>query len=92
MPTTPQRCGHGLVDRLFKLREYGTTPRTEVIAGITTFLTMAYIIFRQPLHPGRCRHARGDAVFVATCLIAAFGSAIMGLYANYPSPWRRAWG
>ena len=72
-----------MLERLFKLREHGTTPRTEVIAGITTFLTMAYIIFVNPSILGDAGMPK-DAVFVATCLIAALGSAIMGLYANYP--------
>ena len=84
MPTTPpQAAATGLLERLFKLREHGTTPRTEVIAGITTFLTMAYIIFVNPSILGDAGMPK-DAVFVATCLIAALGSAIMGLYANYP--------
>jgi AGZA family xanthine/uracil permease-like MFS transporter len=72
-----------LLDRFFKLGEHGTTLRTEVIAGITTFLTMAYIVFVNPHILGDAGMPRG-AVFVATCLIAALGSAIMGLYANYP--------
>ena len=84
MPTTPpQAAATGLLERLFKLREHGTTPRTEVIAGITTFLTMAYIIFVNPSILGDAGMPK-DAVFVATCLIAALGSAIMPLYANYP--------
>ena len=84
MPTTPpQAAATGLLERLFKLREHGTTPRTEVIAGITTFLTMAYVIFVNPSILGDAGMPK-DAVFVATCLIAALGSAIMGLYANYP--------
>lgn len=40
------------IERLFKLQEHGTTVRTELLAGLTTFLTMAYIIFVQPLDPG----------------------------------------
>ena len=72
-----------MLESTFKLSEHGTTVRTEILAGITTFLTMAYIMFVNPsilsatgMDPG--------AVFVATCLAAAIGSAIMGLYANYP--------
>ena len=84
MPTTPpQAAATGLLERLFKLREHGTTPRTEVIAGITTFLTMAYIIFVNPSILGAAGMPQ-DAVFVATCLIAALGTGIMALYANYP--------
>ncbi|MBS0391496.1 MAG: NCS2 family permease [Proteobacteria bacterium] len=84
VPTTPTSPpSTSLVERLFKLREHGTTMRTELIAGLTTFLTMAYIIFVNPSILGDAGMPK-DAVFVATCLIAALGSAIMGLYANYP--------
>lgn len=75
--------GGGLLERLFKLREHGTTPRTEIVAGMTTFLTMAYIIFVNPSILGDAGMPK-DSVFVATCLIAALGTLIMGLYANYP--------
>ena len=70
-------------ERIFKLREHGTNVRTEVLAGLTTFLTMAYIIFVNPSILGDAGMPK-ESVFVATCLIAALGSAIMGLYANYP--------
>jgi AGZA family xanthine/uracil permease-like MFS transporter len=73
----------GLLERMFKLTEHNTTVRTEVIAGLTTFLTMAYIIFVNPSILGDAGMPKG-AVFVATCLIAALGTLIMGLYANYP--------
>ena len=72
-----------MLESLFKLSELGSSVRTEVMAGLTTFLTMAYIIFVNP----DILSAAGmdkDAVFVATCLAAAIGSLIMGLYANYP--------
>ncbi|WP_196782495.1 NCS2 family permease [Chromobacterium paludis] len=72
-----------LLESLFKLKEHGTTVRTEVIAGFTTFLTMAYIVLVNPL----ILSSTGmdlNAVFVATCLAAALGTAIMGLVANYP--------
>lgn len=72
-----------LLERVFKLTEHETTIRTEVIAGVTTFLTMAYIIFVNPSILGAAGMPK-DAVFVATCLIAALGTAIMALYANYP--------
>ncbi|UXC20561.1 NCS2 family permease [Comamonas squillarum] len=71
------------LDNYFKLGEHGTTVRTEVLAGITTFLTMAYIMFVNPSILGDAGMPKG-AVFVATCLIAALGSVLMGLYANYP--------
>ena len=72
-----------MLERLFQLQANGTTVRREVIAGVTTFLTMAYIIF---VNPSILQIAGMDfgAVFMATCLAAAFGSAFMGLYANYP--------
>ncbi|MYM93436.1 NCS2 family permease [Duganella vulcania] len=71
------------VDKFFKLTEHGSNVRTEVVAGITTFLTMAYIIFVNPAILGDAGVPK-DAVFVATCLAAALGTIIMGLYANYP--------
>ena len=73
----------GLLERLFKLSEHGTTARTEILAGVTTFLTMAYIVFINPNILADAGMPKG-AVFVATCLVAALGSLIMGLYANYP--------
>lgn len=72
-----------MLDRYFKLAENGTTVRTEVLAGITTFLTMAYIVFVNPAILSKAGIDPG-AAFVATCLAAAIGTAIMGLYANYP--------
>ncbi|MCG3722764.1 NCS2 family permease [Vibrio cincinnatiensis] len=72
-----------MLERLFKLSEYGTNVRTEIIAGITTFLTMAYIIFVNPAILSDAGMDRG-AVFVATCLAAAIGCFIMGFVANYP--------
>ncbi|WP_341503155.1 NCS2 family permease [Gallaecimonas sp. GXIMD4217] len=72
-----------MLERLFKLNELGTTARQEVIAGITTFLTMAYIIFVNPSILAQAGMDQG-AVFVATCLAAALGCLIMGLVANYP--------
>jgi len=72
-----------LLDNHFKLSEHGTNVRTEIIAGVTTFLTMAYIIF---VNPSILSEAGVDygAVFVATCVAAAIGCLIMGLWANYP--------
>ncbi len=72
-----------MLERFFKLKEHGTTVRTEIVAGITTFLTMAYIIFVNPSILAAAGMPQ-DAVFVATCLIAALGTGIMALYANYP--------
>ena len=72
-----------MFERLFKLSEHGTSVRTEVVAGITTFLTMSYIIFVNPDILSTTGMDR-DAVFVATCLAAALGSLIMALVANWP--------
>ncbi|KQS86187.1 guanine permease [Methylobacterium sp. Leaf361] len=73
----------GLLERTFRLAEHGTSVRTEVLAGLTTFMTMAYIVFINPSILGDAGMPRG-AVFVATCLVAALGSMIMALWANYP--------
>jgi len=72
-----------MLENLFKLTENSTNVRTELIAGVTTFLTMAYIAFVNPSILAAAGMDPG-AVFVATCLAAAIGSAIMGLWANYP--------
>ncbi|NOH97702.1 NCS2 family permease [Vibrio sp. 99-70-13A1] len=72
-----------MLERLFKLSENGTNVRTEIIAGLTTFLTMAYIIFVNPAMLADAGMDHG-AVFVATCLAAAVGCFIMGFVANYP--------
>lgn len=72
-----------MLERIFKLSAHGTNVRTEVMAGVTTFLTMAYIIFVNPDILSAAGMPK-DSVFVATCVAAAIGSAIMGLYANYP--------
>lgn len=81
LPLHPQTIS-GL-DRFFGLTVRGTTPRRELVAGITTFLTLSYIVVVNPqilaaagIDPG--------AAFVATCLAGAFGTALMGLWANYP--------
>ncbi|EOI6843959.1 adenine permease AdeP [Salmonella enterica] len=80
---TTQASGQGMLERVFKLSEHGTTARTEVIAGFTTFLTMVYIVFVNPQILG-VAGMDTSAVFVTTCLIAAFGSILMGLFANLP--------
>jgi AGZA family xanthine/uracil permease-like MFS transporter len=78
-----------MLDRFFRLSENGTSVRTELAAGLTTFLTMAYIIVVQPavLSGTMFSEPTGmdfGAVMTATCLAAALASAIMGLYARYP--------
>lgn len=84
-PPTPDAslASSSWIERYFRLREHDTNVRTELLAGITTFLTMAYIIFVNPSILGDAGVPK-DAVFVATCVAAAIGTLIMGLYANYP--------
>lgn len=72
-----------MLERLFQLKAHGTTVKTEIIAGFTTFLTMAYIIFINPELLSQTGMDHG-AVFVATCVAAAIGTLIMGVWANYP--------
>ena len=72
-----------MLEKLFQLKAHHTTVRTEILAGLTTFLTMAYILFVNPSILAEAGMDHG-AVFVATCLAAAIGSAVMGLLANYP--------
>lgn len=72
-----------MLERLFQLRAHNTNVRTEILAGVTTFLAMAYILFVNPSILGETGMDKG-AIFVATCLAAAIGSATMGLIANYP--------
>jgi len=72
-----------LTERLFQLRAHGSDVRTEMLAGLTTFLTMSYIVFVNPAILGTTGMDPG-AVFVATCLAAALGSTVMGLAANFP--------
>ena len=71
------------LEKFFKLKDNGTDVRTELIAGLTTFLTMAYIIFVNPAILGDAGMPK-DSVFVATCIAAAVGTLIMACYANYP--------
>jgi AGZA family xanthine/uracil permease-like MFS transporter len=72
-----------MLERFFRLTEHGTTTRGEIVAGLTTFLTMSYIIFVNPDILSSTGMDR-DAIFVATCLAAALGSLVMGLMANWP--------
>ncbi len=72
-----------MLERLFQLKAHNTNVRTEILAGVTTFLAMAYILFVNPSILGETGMDKG-AVFVATCLAAAIGSTVMGLIANYP--------
>ena len=69
-----------LTNKLFRLEERNTSVRTELIAGLTTFISMSYILAVNPSILGDTGMDRG-AVFMATALAAAFGSIIMGLLA-----------
>ena len=72
-----------MLEKFFKLKENGTTVKTEVIAGITTFMTMAYIL---AVNPNMLSAAGMDstAVLIATCLASFIGTMAMALLANYP--------
>jgi len=72
-----------MLERLFDLRGHGTTVRTEVLAGLTTFVTMAYIVVVNPAILGAAGMPVAG-VAVATCLASGFGSILMGLLSNYP--------
>lgn len=80
--TAAQRAP-GAFDRFFHITEQGTTVRTEVVAGATTFLAMAYILFVNPQVLGSAGMDI-QAVFVATALASALGSIVMGVWARYP--------
>ncbi len=71
------------LEQYFRFAEHATTWRTEALAGVTTFVTMAYIIFVNPSILSETGMPIG-AVTIATCLCAAFGSILMGALANYP--------
>lgn len=77
-----------MLEKVFKLKENGTNVRTEIIAGLTTFMTMAYIIALNPNLLTNFRSSGGDAlwngVFMATCLASAIGMFVMAFAANKP--------
>jgi len=78
-----------MLDKLFHLTEHKTTVRTELLAGLTTFLTMSYILFVQPAvlatdFAGNPTGLDAQAVLLATCVISALATIFMGLYARYP--------
>jgi AGZA family xanthine/uracil permease-like MFS transporter len=81
--TTEGSTAESAISRYFGLREQGTSVRTEFIAGLTTFLTMVYIVVVNPQILGKTGMDPG-AVFVATCIAAAASTLVMALYANYP--------
>lgn len=89
MTMTVDAAPHGWLERQFHLSAEGTSVRTELLAGLTTFLTMAYIVFVQPVvlstdFAGRPTGLEFGAILLATCVGSAFASILMGLYANYP--------
>ena len=77
-----------MFERFFELSKHGTNVRTELLAGLTTFLTMSYIIVVQPMvlagDPKAPTGMDFNAITVATCISAAVATAIMGLYGRYP--------
>jgi AGZA family xanthine/uracil permease-like MFS transporter len=74
---------NAVLERYFGLSQQGTDIRTEFVAAVTTFLTMVYIVFVNPIILGKAGMDPG-AVFVATCVAAAVSTLVMGVYANYP--------
>src|SRR6516162_3457647 len=85
MPTVTAKgkLSGGILERLFHLKESRTDVRTELLAGVTTFVTLAYILF---VNPNILKDAGmpPEATFAATCIASAFATLVMGLYANYP--------
>ncbi|MCO5387587.1 NCS2 family permease [Desulfosporosinus sp.] len=79
----PSDKPEGFLERFFHLNELGSNVRTEILAGVTTFITMAYILFVNPIIL-KDAGMPISATFAATAIAAAFGTLIMGLYANYP--------
>jgi len=73
-----------MLEKLFKLQEHNTTVKVELVAGLTTFLTMAYILFANPDIMSAAGMPR-EAVFTATAVAAALGCILMGLWANFPA-------
>jgi len=78
-----QQSKAGLLERLFKLSEHRTNIKTELMAGLTTFVTMSYIMFLNPIIMSKTGMPF-DGLFLATCLGAAIATILMGLYANWP--------
>lgn len=73
----------GTLEKIFKLKENNTNVKTEVLAGVTTFMTIAYILVVNPTILGQAGMDKG-AVFTATAIASAIGCLVMGLLANYP--------
>lgn len=84
-----------MLEKLFHFKENGTTAKTEVIAGLTTFMTMAYIIALNPNLLTNFKADGGDAlwngVFLATCIASAIGMFVMHLQQISPLQWHPEW-
>ncbi|CAK2981566.1 adenine:H(+) symporter [Vibrio crassostreae] len=78
-----QDANIGILEKFFKIKAHGSSVKNELIGGVTTFATMAYIIFVNPQIMAASGIDSG-AVFVATCIGAAIGCLLMGLFANWP--------
>ncbi|MFA0213922.1 NCS2 family permease [Vibrio cyclitrophicus] len=78
-----QDANNGILEKLFKIKAHGSSVKDELMGGVTTFATMAYIIFVNPQIMAASGMDAG-AVFVATCIGAAIGCLLMGLFANWP--------
>ncbi|MEZ8581568.1 NCS2 family permease [Vibrio splendidus] len=78
-----QDANNGILEKLFKIKAHGSSMKNELVGGVTTFATMAYIIFVNPQIMAASGMDAG-AVFVATCIGAAIGCLLMGLFANWP--------
>lgn len=83
MSTRLDTPGIGTLDKLFHLTEHGTDVKTEVIAGVTTFMTMAYILAVNPDILSAAGMDKG-AVFTATCLASLIATVLMAVFSNYP--------
>jgi adenine/guanine/hypoxanthine permease len=83
VPSSSQSPRRSFLDRYFQLTENQTSPRQEMLGGITTFVTMAYIVVVNPQILAEAGMPPEGVVF-ATCLSAAVATLVMGLYANYP--------
>ena len=73
-----------MLEKLFKLKEHGTNVKTEIIAGITTFLAMAYILAINPTYLGGIDGASAGAILTGTAISAAIATLCMAFFANYP--------
>lgn len=81
--TVQKSTSVGTLEKIFKLKENNTNVKTEVLAGVTTFMTIAYILVVNPTILGQAGMDKG-AVFTATAIASAIGCLVMGLLANYP--------